>query len=95
MRESLGRRTIAEIDFDPERTYIGRLGGGPRPWGNPFVIGVDGTRDEVIAKFKAQSLARFDRKLWLKGLIGQTLVCHCRVGEPCHGDVLLEMLNEL
>ena len=28
--------------------YIGR----PSKWGNPFVIGKDGTREEVIAKFK-------------------------------------------
>jgi len=29
--------------------YVGR----PSPWGNPFVIGRDGTREEVIAKYAA------------------------------------------
>jgi hypothetical protein len=29
--------------------YIGR----PGKWGNPFVIGKDGTRAEVIAKYEA------------------------------------------
>lgn len=29
--------------------YIGR----GSPWGNPFIIGKDGTRDEVIAKYEA------------------------------------------
>ncbi len=28
--------------------YIGR----PGPWGNPFVIGRDGTREQVIAKYR-------------------------------------------
>ena len=27
--------------------YVGR----PSPWGNPFVIGRDGTREEVVAKY--------------------------------------------
>ena len=32
-----------------DRVYVGR----PSKWGNPFVIGRDGTRDEVIAKYRA------------------------------------------
>jgi hypothetical protein len=32
--------------------YIGRPGKGRSgPWGNPFIIGKDGTRAEVIAKY--------------------------------------------
>lgn len=26
-------------------------------------------------------------------LVGQTLACWCRVGDPCHGDTLLELAN--
>jgi hypothetical protein len=33
----------------PDRVYVGR----PSKWGNPFVIGRDGSRDEVIAKYHA------------------------------------------
>jgi Domain of unknown function (DUF4326) len=33
----------------PDRVYVGR----PSKWGNPFAIGRDGTRDEVIAKYRA------------------------------------------
>ncbi|RWK52772.1 MAG: DUF4326 domain-containing protein, partial [Mesorhizobium sp.] len=33
----------------PGRVYIGR----PSKWGNPFVIGPDGSRAEVIAKYRA------------------------------------------
>jgi Domain of unknown function (DUF4326) len=39
----VGRRSA------PDRVYVGR----PSKWGNPFVIGRDGTRDEVIAKYRA------------------------------------------
>lgn len=68
-------------------------------WGNPYAIGSDGDRDEVIRKFKYD----FDRD-YLKGgttfkekLIahrGKTLGCHCKP-YPCHGDVLAKFLNEL
>ena len=32
-----------------DRVYVGR----PSKWGNPFAIGRDGSRDEVIAKYRA------------------------------------------
>jgi hypothetical protein len=32
----------------PNSTYIGR----PSMWGNPFVIGKDGTRAEVVEKYE-------------------------------------------
>ena len=32
-----------------DRVYVGR----PSKWGNRFVIGPDGSRDEVIAKYRA------------------------------------------
>jgi hypothetical protein len=34
----------------PDRVYVGR----PSKWGNPFVTGRDGSRDEVIAKYRAR-----------------------------------------
>ncbi len=33
----------------PDRVYVGR----PSKWGNRFVVGRDGSRDEVIAKYRA------------------------------------------
>lgn len=33
----------------PHDIYIGR----PSKWGNPFIIGRDGTREEVVAKYEA------------------------------------------
>lgn len=61
------------------------------PFGNPFQIGVDGDRDEVIEKYrqwlwgKLRSDTRF-RDL-VKGLYGKDLCCCC-APKPCHGFVL-------
>jgi hypothetical protein len=59
-------------------------------WANPFKIGRDGTRDEVIAKFRAYLLGRPDLLATLPELRGKTLVCWCKP-EACHGDVLAEL----
>ena len=62
--------------------YIGR---GSK-WGNPFIIGKDGNRDEVIAKYIAYAKRKFS---WeeLHTLKGKDLVCYCAPLD-CHGDVL-------
>ena len=66
--------------------YIGR---GSK-WGNPFVIGRDGNREEVIEKYRAymtdQSPILFGD---LAELVGKQLVCYCKP-LACHGDVLVE-----
>ena len=73
-----------------EGVYIGR---GSK-WGNPFVIGKDGDRAEVIAKFKEYASARLGVDMnWLKPLVGKDLNCFC-APLACHGDVLLEMIGE-
>jgi len=69
--------------------YIGR----PSKWGNPFVIGKDGTREEVIAKYRTWLLAQPAKVEAVKReLAGKDLVCFC-APKGCHGDVLLEVAN--
>lgn len=63
--------------------YIGR----PSIWGNPFVIGKDGNRRDVIAKYEAWLRNRPDLMEQLPRLRGRTLVCFCAPA-ACHGDVL-------
>ena len=72
----------------PFDVYIGR----PSEWGNPYEIGPDGTREEVIALFEASltSLRKHQIKEELKGKI---LGCWC-APKPCHGDVLARIANE-
>jgi hypothetical protein len=79
-------------EFD---VYIGRGSG----WGNPYAIGFDGDRDEVIRKFAYDFQRDFLRggaelKEKLKQHKGKRLGCHCAPA-PCHGDILAEFLNSL
>ena len=64
----------------------------PGKWGNPFVIGRDGDRDEVIKKYKTYILE--NKKLLgdLNELLGKDLVCCCKP-KRCHGDVLVELVQ--
>lgn len=81
-------------------TYDVYIGRGSK-WGNPFRIGRDGTRAEVIEKYDA----------WLKGqisapgnperpsladarveLTGQRLGCFCKP-LACHGDILIKYID--
>lgn len=66
--------------------YIGR----PSKWGNPFTIGKDGTREEVIDKYR--KWIQFQPKLIaaLPELKGKVLGCWCSP-KACHGDVLSEL----
>lgn len=68
--------------------YIGR----PTKWGNPFVIGPDGNRKDVIRKFERYLLANDNLiQAILDGeLRNQILGCWCGEDEACHGDVLLK-----
>jgi len=78
-------------EVGPDAVYIGR----PSKWGNPFVIGKDGTRSEVIRMYEAwirsQPNLVEDAKRELKG---KDLVCFCGP-KPCHGDVLMRIANEV
>ena len=70
--------------------YVGR----GSAWGNPYVIGKDGDRAEVIRKFREYASAVIlDKPEWLVPLKGRDLVCFC-APLACHGDVLLEMIGE-
>lgn len=74
--------------------YIGRGPGGENTfWGNPFIIGKDGTRTEVIQKYKEYILNSEPHKARLKELEGKILGCWCAPA-PCHGDVLVTLANK-
>lgn len=65
----------------------------PSIWGNPFKIGQDGTRAEVIEKYRAWIASRPDLMARARQeLAGHDLICCC-APLPCHGDVLLEIAN--
>lgn len=71
-------------------TYIGR----PSIWGNPFVVGRDGTRAEVINKYRTWIQSNAPEARYIRENIhqlkGKRLVCYCSP-LACHGDVLAEL----
>lgn len=72
----------------PYDVYVGR----PSEWGNPYHIGPDGSREDVIAKYRAYILAPAQSALLARvpELTGKRLACWC-APLPCHGDILAEL----
>lgn len=68
--------------------YIGR----PSKWGNPFAIGRDGSRAEVIRKYRAWLNTQPQLLAALPELRDKTIACWC-APLACHGDVLAELAN--
>jgi len=80
----LNRRALPRGKWPADTVYCGR----GSPWGNPFKIGQDGTRDEVCDKFERDVLPGLD----VAPLKGKNLVCWC-APLRCHCDALLRKAN--
>ena len=78
---------IRNSDYD---CYCGRGG----IWGNPFFIGKDGTREEVIAKHREWIKTQPGLLALIPTLKGKRLGCYCRP-LTCHCDTLAELANAL
>ncbi len=79
-----------KAEYPKEAVYIGR----PSIWGNPYEIGRDGNRREVLARYEVwleQHSELRDRAK--KELKGKDLICWC-TPLACHGDILLKIANE-
>ena len=76
-------------DVPPTAVYIGR----GTVWGNPFLIGTHGNREQVVAKYHEWITERpaFVRQI-KKQLKGRDLVCSCTPA-LCHGVILLAIAN--
>ena len=73
----------------PDNTlYVGR----PSKWGNPFTVAEYGQGGAVV-KFRDYINHSFEYDD-IKQLRGKNLACWCRLDEPCHADVLLELANK-
>jgi hypothetical protein len=82
-------KLVAHCKKERYDVYIGH----PSIWGNPFIIGRDGTREEVIAKYRAWIMQQPELLKRVKELKGKVLGCWC-APQACHGDVLVELANE-
>ncbi len=72
------------------REYVAR----PSKWGNRFVIGKDGTREEVIEKYMDWFCEQDHLIAALDELRGKDLVCWC-APLRCHADFLLELASSI
>lgn len=82
-------KTEPEVINDPLYTYCGR---GSK-CGNPFRIGPDGTREEVIHKFRKYGEVSGFREYAKQHLKGRKLGCYCKPLD-CHTDVLAEWADQ-
>lgn len=80
----------------PGFVYVGRaaprLGLPESPFANPFRIGPDGGRSDVIQRYRSWILGRPDLLYRLPELRGRPLACWC-APEACHGDVLAALVD--
>ncbi len=79
---------VVHCKKDKYDVYVGR----PSRWGNPFEIGKDGTRDQVIEKFK-EYLFNSGLINEIMALRGKVLGCWCSPNR-CHADILAEEANK-
>jgi hypothetical protein len=100
-------QNLKEWMEDPQNVYVGRPGpfieGKRYPsrasrFANPFHIGKDGDRQEVINKYRiwldAQLRSGRITAEDLAALHGKRLGCWC-APEPCHAQVLLEYADSM
>ena len=62
------------------------------PYACPFRPGRDGTREEVVAQYRAWPPEQPELLIGLPGLRGKRLGCWC-VPLPCHAQVLAELAD--
>lgn len=100
--QRIQRKRTAGWKMPPNTVYVGR----PSRWGNPYKIGFIpnfSAKDAVMA-FRGwftrnPAYRRIERKFGkppvdeIDQLRGKNLACWCRLDQPCHADVLLELAN--
>lgn len=83
------RSIVVNLKHEPCDVRIDRR----TKWGNPFIIGRDGTREEVVARYRHWLLSTPEGNDLVRAarreLRGKRLGCHC-APLACHGDVLIE-----
>lgn len=79
-----------------------------KTFGNPFTIGCTpshfsaalpdhcDTIEDCVSAFRyyAETWMALTNGRWIKPLVGKNLACWCKLGSPCHADVLLELANK-
>jgi hypothetical protein len=89
MPKRIQRKRTKDWKMPPNTVYVGR----PTRWGNPYRVH-EGNRQQAVGLF-LQSIMTMPMSLAeVKAeLRGKDLACWCRLDQPCHADVLLEIAN--
>ena len=80
---------VVNVNLSEYDIFVGR----PSKWGNPFIIGRDGTRAEVIAQYETWIRAQSQLMNVLLELDDKRLGCFCKPLD-CHADVLVRLVKE-
>lgn len=92
------KTVVVNLQRESYDVYIGRAMPGltASRFANPYKIGVDGSRDAVIALYRKHLRQMMEddpsARQELEALRGKRLGCFCKP-KACHGDVLLEALG--
>lgn len=95
----VNKRALSDPLPGVRRAYVGR----PSPLGNPFVIGPDGSRGDVVSKYRnwlGGHRNDANVKAELLKLYGMAqhgpleLICWC-APQSCHADVIKEALESM
>ena len=104
MPERIQRKRTKGWRMPKNTLYVGR----PSKYANWFIIGEiyyyfhrSGEIEKMIVRDRQHAVELFKRNYrgWIKQkdidkLRGKNLACWCKIGDPCHADVLLELANE-
>ena len=86
------RTRIVNVHKEPYDVCILR----PGIYGNPFIIGVNGTQEQVVELFRKYFKQRIHNDIiYLQAVMelkGKKIGC-CHDSKPCHGDVYVEFLE--
>lgn len=90
----MNKTTVVNYRLHKYDVYIGR----PSVFGNPFLIGIDGDRAEVVEKYRAYFQKKISEdphfRTEVAMLRGKVLGCFCKP-LACHGDVIVEHLENV
>jgi hypothetical protein len=83
---------VVHCKRQPFDVYIGR----PSIFGNPFEVGKDGSREDVIQKYKEYFYAKIEDNEQFKRAVlklkGKVLGCWC-YPKDCHARIIIEWLE--
>lgn len=98
MKSLFPETSVTAVNQENFDIYIGRkvtTRFAQSPFHNPFRIGYDGERAEVLLKFLNYWYApeqKHLRELAVKELVGKRIACWCKP-LSCHGDIIAGYVN--